>query len=72
MLEVDKHDGVSVVTLHHGRVNALDLELLEALTGTIGALDTAVVLTGSGARARTRRLGRVAPDSAAGWARMPQ
>jgi enoyl-CoA hydratase len=45
-------DGVAVVRLAHGKVNALDLELLQAITATFRELDradtTAIVLTGSG------------------------
>ncbi|WIM99695.1 enoyl-CoA hydratase/isomerase family protein [Actinoplanes oblitus] len=52
MLEVTETDGIAVVRLAHGKVNALDLELLERLTATFAALDTgparAVVFTGSG------------------------
>ncbi|WP_436534328.1 enoyl-CoA hydratase/isomerase family protein [Actinoplanes sp. HUAS TT8] len=52
MIELDETDGVAVVRLAHGKVNALDLELLERLTATFTQLDVdssrAVVLTGSG------------------------
>jgi enoyl-CoA hydratase len=49
MLSVDDHgDGVTVLRIEHGRVNALDLELLDALTAAVTASDTALVLTGSG------------------------
>lgn len=48
MLDIEQHDGVSVVTMNHGRVNALDLELLKALTATFAALRTPVVITGAG------------------------
>jgi len=45
-------DGVAVVRLAHGKVNALDLELLDAIAGACAELDAgpqrAVVLTGSG------------------------
>jgi enoyl-CoA hydratase len=48
-------DGVAVLRLSHGKVNALDLELLRAITATFTALDDsdsdgsrAVVLTGAG------------------------
>jgi len=51
-LHVEDQDGVAVVRLAHGKVNALDLELLHAVTATFGELDrgdaAAVVLTGSG------------------------
>ena len=51
-LHVEDQDGVAVVRLAHGKVNALDLELLHAITGTFGELvrgvAAAVVLTGSG------------------------
>jgi Enoyl-CoA hydratase/isomerase len=41
---------VAVVRLRHGRVNALDLELLQALTAAMREVDptTAVVITGTG------------------------
>ena len=50
MLDVEKQSGVTVVRLNHGKVNALDLELLRAITDAMRALDpgTPVVLTGSG------------------------
>ena len=49
-VEVVPHD-VVVVRLEHGKVNALDVEVLDALTATLGDLDDgvrAVVLTGNG------------------------
>jgi enoyl-CoA hydratase len=52
VIDVDLVDGVAVVRLAHGKVNALDLELLERITATFTQLDAdaslAVVLTGSG------------------------
>ncbi|BCY11266.1 enoyl-CoA hydratase/isomerase family protein [Actinoplanes sp. L3-i22] len=52
MIDLDEAGGVTVVRLAHGKVNALDLELLERLTATFAQLDVdssrAVVLTGSG------------------------
>jgi enoyl-CoA hydratase len=52
MIDREDVDGVAVVRLAHGKVNALDLELLGAITQTFTALDSgperAVVLTGSG------------------------
>lgn len=43
------HGDVAVLTLNHGPVNALDLELLTALPGALaGAGDAPVVLTGAG------------------------
>jgi enoyl-CoA hydratase len=49
MLTVEDVDGVAVVRLDHGKVNALDLELLDALVGAMGELaDVPVVLTGTG------------------------
>ncbi|MCU7724908.1 enoyl-CoA hydratase/isomerase family protein [Actinoplanes sp. KI2] len=51
-LHVEDRDGVAVVRLAHGKVNALDLDLLRAITTTFEELDrgdaTAVVFTGSG------------------------
>jgi enoyl-CoA hydratase len=50
MLDIDPRSGVSVLRLRHGKVNALDLELLQALTAAFGVLDehAAVVITGTG------------------------
>ncbi len=52
MIDCEDVDGVAVVRLRHGKVNALDLELLQAITATFTALDagehSAIVLTGSG------------------------
>jgi len=52
MIEREDVDGVAVVRLAHGKVNALDLELLYAITDTFTELDAgparAVVLTGAG------------------------
>ena len=40
-VEVVPH-GVVVVRLEHGKVNALDVEVLDALTATLGDLDDGV------------------------------
>jgi enoyl-CoA hydratase len=52
VIEVTDADGVAVVRLAHGPVNALDLELLGRITETFAELDAgpcrAVVLTGAG------------------------
>ena len=53
MLEVQHDGGVATVRFDHGRVNAMDLELLEATSATVGELDAdgdvgAIVLTGNG------------------------
>lgn len=50
MIETTDHEGIAVVTLNHGPVNALDLELLSAVPQTLAnvADARAVVLTGSG------------------------
>jgi enoyl-CoA hydratase len=49
MIDVERSDGIAVVRLKHGKVNALDLELAETLTATMRDLsDSAVVLTGHG------------------------
>ncbi len=52
MIELAEIDGVAVVRLVHSKVNALDLELNEAITRTFRELDggpyRAVVLTGEG------------------------
>src|ERR1700678_792710 len=50
MLETEDRSGVTVLRLKHGKVNALDTELLRAVTAAIGDLDpaSAVVITGHG------------------------
>ena len=48
MLNVHDQDGVRVVELDHGKVNALDLELLDALSSTVRETEGALVLTGRG------------------------
>jgi enoyl-CoA hydratase len=50
MLEVEQDAGVSVLRLRHGKVNALDLELLHAITEAMAAAgeQAAVVITGTG------------------------
>lgn len=49
MLRTEEHGDVTVLHVEHGRVNALDLELLDGLTGAVtGLSDRALVLTGSG------------------------
>lgn len=50
MIETADYDGIAVLTLSHGPVNALDLELLTAVPETLaGVADArAVVLTGGG------------------------
>lgn len=50
MIETADHDGIAILTLNHGPVNALDLELLTAVPETLAAVvdARAVVLTGSG------------------------
>jgi enoyl-CoA hydratase len=52
MIEREDVDGIAVVRLARGKVNALDLELLRAITQTFTELDgsghPAVVLTGAG------------------------
>src|SRR5579875_1606542 len=50
MLDVEDHDGVSVVRLRHGKVNALDLELVRAVTAAVRDMDPgrALVITGAG------------------------
>lgn len=48
MLRVEHSDGVAVLRIEHGKVNAMDLELLTALRQTIGELaGHPLVLTGS-------------------------
>jgi enoyl-CoA hydratase len=48
MLTVEEHGDVAVVRIEHGRVNALDLELLEALTVAVTGSDRPLVITGTG------------------------
>jgi enoyl-CoA hydratase len=50
MIDVDDRDGVALVRLSHGKVNALDLELLNAITTAMeqAADASAIVLTGAG------------------------
>jgi len=52
MIELTRHGGIAIVKLVHGKANALDLELLEAIVAQFEALrfspDTAVVITGQG------------------------
>jgi enoyl-CoA hydratase len=53
MIEFDRHGGVAVMRMKHGRANALDIELCDELAGQFEACqgsDTrAIVLTGQGA-----------------------
>lgn len=50
MLDLEERGEITVVRLAHGKVNALDVELLEAIAKTFGSLDgrQAVVFTGAG------------------------
>jgi enoyl-CoA hydratase len=48
VIATDERDGVTVVTLNHGAVNALDLELCEAIADTMRELSGPVVMTGAG------------------------
>lgn len=49
MIELEQRGEVAVLTLAHGKVNALDLDLLLALEREVGQLrDSALVLTGAG------------------------
>jgi len=50
VIAVDHQDGIAVVRLEHGKVNVLDLELLEAIAATLRTLADAdaLVLTGAG------------------------
>jgi enoyl-CoA hydratase len=49
MLITEDRDDVAVLRIEHGRVGALDVELLNALTDAVTASDKALVITGSGA-----------------------
>ena len=50
MLDLEERGAVTIVRLAHGKVNALDVELLRAITAAFGGLDShkAVVFTGAG------------------------
>lgn len=49
MIDVQRRDDVAVIELRHGRVNALDLEVVGALAATVRELaEGPVVLTGRG------------------------
>jgi enoyl-CoA hydratase/carnithine racemase len=52
MIERDEVDGIAIVRLAHGKVNALDLEMVTAIAETFREIDAGpyrgVVLTGSG------------------------
>src|SRR4051812_40852524 len=48
MLAIDRRDEVTVVRLQHGPANALDLELLQALTTALAEASGPLVLTGTG------------------------
>jgi enoyl-CoA hydratase len=48
VINVHEVGGVAVVELDQGAVNALDLELVEAITTTLAGLNEPVVLTGRG------------------------
>src|SRR5438105_4302410 len=50
MLEFKERDDVAIVRMAHGKVNALDVELLQAIAKAFGGLEPgrAVVLTGAG------------------------
>ena len=47
-MDVEVADGVSTVRLNHPPVNAIDLDLLDAVISTMGGLDGPVVITGAG------------------------
>jgi enoyl-CoA hydratase len=48
MLSTEEHGDVTVLRIEHGRVNALDLELLDALTAAVTGCARALVITGTG------------------------
>jgi enoyl-CoA hydratase len=48
MLATEHRDGVTILRLEHGPVNALDLELLRALTGAVAETAGPLVLVGAG------------------------
>src|SRR6476660_2802260 len=51
MMDVDVVDGVATVRVDHPPVNALDIELLDAVVATMGHFDGPVVVTGVDLRA---------------------
>src|SRR4051794_33954609 len=48
MLITEDRDDVAVLRIEHGRVGALDVELLNALTEAVTASERALVITGTG------------------------
>ena len=48
MLNIEERGDVTVLRLEHGRVNAMDAELLDAVTAAVTATDRAVLITGTG------------------------
>jgi enoyl-CoA hydratase len=48
MLNIEEQADVAVLRLEHGRVNAMDAELLHALTGAVTSTDRALLITGTG------------------------
>jgi enoyl-CoA hydratase len=48
MLTTEDRGDVTVLRIEHGRVGAMDAELLHALTDAVSACDRALVLTGTG------------------------
>ena len=48
MLITEERDEVTVLRIEHGRVGALDVELLDALTEAVSGSDRALVITGTG------------------------
>jgi enoyl-CoA hydratase len=48
MLSIEERGDVAVVRIEHGPVNALDLDLLDALTSAVTGSDRALVITGTG------------------------
>jgi enoyl-CoA hydratase len=48
MLITEEREDVTVLRIEHGRVGALDVELLDALTEAVTASDRALVITGTG------------------------
>jgi enoyl-CoA hydratase len=48
MLIPEEREDVAVLRIEHGRVGALDVELLDALTEAVTASDRALVITGTG------------------------
>ena len=53
MIDIEEHDGITTLTLNHGKVNAVDVELLTAIAEQFAALAgrapaPTAIITGAG------------------------